>query len=348
MGEFSPALQLDAVTRVAGGRAIVDGVSLSVAPGEIVCLLGPSGCGKSTTLRMAAGIERASTGRVSIGGRLADGPGVFLAPEKRKTGLIFQDLALFPHLDVTGNVTYGIRDLPRAERLARAGALLKAVGLGGRGGDWPSDLSGGEQQRLALARAQAPKPDVMLLDEPFSSLDGRMRDAVRGETLALLRASGTATLLVTHDPDEAVRAADRIVLMRAGRIVQTGSPADFLEKPADLEAARFFQPLNGVSAKVEAGIAQTPFGPVPLKNGLGQEPRVTVAFRRRDLIAANGHGVPALVTRVERTVDGVALGLKLGGAEFEAGWDEAQGVRPGDTVSVGIAPGRAMIFREAP
>jgi iron(III) transport system ATP-binding protein len=278
---------------------------------------------------------------------MADGESTFLAPEKRKTGLIFQDLALFPHLDVSGNVSFGIRSLPKAERLARAEALLHAVGLGERGRDWPSDLSGGEQQRLAIARALAPKPAVMLLDEPFSSLDGRMRDAVRAETLALLRASGTATLLVTHDPEEAMRAADRIVLMRAGRIVQTGTPADFLERPADLEAARFFQPLNGVSATVESGIARTPFGPVPLKNGLAGETRVTVAFRRRDLVAANGHGVPALVTRVERTLNGVALGLRLGETEFEAGWDVAPGVNPGDTVSVGLAPGRAMIFREA-
>ncbi len=228
----APILSLRGIVKSFAGRTVVENVSFDVAAGEVVCLLGGSGSGKSTTLRIAAGIERPEAGEVAVDGAIVEAPGRFVPPEKRRIGLVFQDLALFPHLSARANVTFGLFRLPRAEARARADKLLAMVGLSPLAEAYPHQLSGGEQQRLAVARALAPEPRAMLLDEPFSGLDARLRDGVRRDVLAVLRGQGAATLLVTHDPDEALRFADRIVLLRAGRIVQSGTPAALLDRPA--------------------------------------------------------------------------------------------------------------------
>ena len=206
----------------------VDDVSLSVKAGEVVCLVGPSGCGKSTVLRLAAGLERLQRGRISMRGEVVGDPEkqVRVAPERRHVGLVFQDFALFPHLTVGGNVGFGINRLPAAQREARVRETLRQVEMEQYIDTFPHTLSGGQQQRVALARALAPQPSVLLLDEPFSGLDERLREQVRDDTLGLLRRNGTAALLVTHDPEEALFMADRLYLMRAGRIVQSGPPQD--------------------------------------------------------------------------------------------------------------------------
>jgi len=257
----SPPLRLEVshLVRAFGGRRVVDDVSLAVAPGQVTCLLGPSGCGKSTTLRIIAGVERAEAGEVRIDGRLVAGPGVQVPPEARSVGLMFQDFALFPHLTVADNVGFGLK-ADRAGRARRVGELLEKVNLVGFGPKHPHQLSGGEQQRVALARALAPQPRVMLMDEPFSGLDNRLRDGIRDRTLELLKEEGTAVLLVTHEPDEAMRMADEIALMRAGRIVQRGAPYNVYNSPVDKAAAAFFSDVNVIRGVSRGALTETPFG----------------------------------------------------------------------------------------
>ncbi|MEM7544728.1 MAG: ABC transporter ATP-binding protein [Pseudomonadota bacterium] len=254
-----PRLALEAITRVFDGVPVVDDLSLEVSAGEIMCLLGPSGCGKSTTLRVAAGVERQSGGRVLLNGTVVSDNGRHDPPESRSVGLMFQDFALFPHLDIAANVAFGLKK-PKGERRRIAEEYLAKVGLEGFAGKFPHMLSGGEQQRVALARALAPSPRVMLMDEPFSGLDNRLRDSVRDEALSILKAEGTAVLLVTHDPDEAMKMADRIALMRKGRIVQVGAPYNVYNRPIDREAAAFFSDVNVIHGQVANRQTDTPFG----------------------------------------------------------------------------------------
>ncbi len=236
------------------------GVTLEIAAGEVVCLLGQSGCGKSTLLRAAAGVEQPSSGRVLLDGREVAGPDRFVEPDKRGVGLMFQDYALFPHLSVLGNVCYGIRGLPATDTKASALRALDRVGLASMAEAYPHMLSGGEQQRVALARAVAPRPGVLLMDEPFSNLDRRLKDAVREETVAVIRETGATSLVVTHDPEDAMRIADRIVLMRKGQIVQSGPGEELYMRPNSLFVARFFSDFNEITAVVARGVVETPFG----------------------------------------------------------------------------------------
>ncbi|MDP3197920.1 ABC transporter ATP-binding protein [Tabrizicola sp.] len=252
-------LEVRNLVRSFGGRRVVDDVSLAVAAGQVTCLLGPSGCGKSTTLRIIAGVERADAGEVLLEGQIVAGPGVHVPPERRSVGLMFQDFALFPHLTVAENVGFGLR-VDRGEKARRVGELLEKVDLSGFGPKHPHELSGGEQQRVALARALAPKPKVMLMDEPFSGLDNRLRDGIRDRTLELLKEEGAAVLLVTHEPDEAMRMADEIALMRAGRVVQKGAPYNVYNAPVDKAAAAFFSDINVIRGVSKGALTQTPFG----------------------------------------------------------------------------------------
>ena len=272
-----PRLEVQHLIRQFGDKPAVRDVSFAIEAGQVMCLLGPSGCGKSTTLRIIAGVEKQDSGRILVDGDLVCDTIYRLPPEKRAVGLMFQDFALFPHLTVTGNVAYGLRGT-RAEKQERVADLLSRVGLHGYGEKYPHQLSGGEQQRVALARAIAPQPKVMLMDEPFSGLDERLRDAVRDETLQLLVDEGTAVLMVTHDPVEAMRMGDVIALMRSGRIVQQGSPYTIYNTPADLQAARFFSDINVIEAEVNGALAQTPFGPF-LAPGVTDGSKVDIAIR---------------------------------------------------------------------
>jgi iron(III) transport system ATP-binding protein len=255
----APRLDVRLLTRSFGPRPVVDAVSLTVAPGQVTCLLGPSGCGKSTTLRMIAGVDRPDAGEVWIDGQPVFAPGVNLPPEARSVGLMFQDFALFPHLTVAQNVAFGLKG-DRAARDRRVDELLERVTLSGYGAKHPHELSGGEQQRVALIRALAPRPRVMLMDEPFSGLDNRLRDGIRDATLDVLKEEGAAVLLVTHEPDEAMRMADEIALMRDGRIVQRGAPYNVYNAPVDRAAAAFFSDINVIRATSRGALTETPFG----------------------------------------------------------------------------------------
>ncbi len=255
----SPKLEIRNIVRRLGGRRVVDELSLSIAPGQVTCLLGPSGCGKTTTLRIAAGVDRQDSGEVLVDGGVISDAHWHMPPEKRGIGLMFQDFALFPHLSVAENIGFGL-SLGRRQKRRRVEELLERVHLERFIDAWPHQLSGGEQQRVALARAIAPRPQVMLMDEPFSGLDNRLRDGIRDETLSILKEEETAVLLVTHEPDEAMRMADEIALMRAGRIVQSGAPYNVYNAPKDRAAAAFFSDINVIQGKVQGALTDTPFG----------------------------------------------------------------------------------------
>ncbi|CAA7614134.1 ABC transporter ATP-binding protein [Magnetospirillum sp. UT-4] len=287
-------LELETIRHAYGDHRAVDDVSLAVGPGELVCLLGPSGCGKTTTLRIAAGLENPTGGRVILDGAVVAGAGVLVPPERRNVGFLFQDYALFPHLDVAANVEFGLTALPRAERRRRAMEMLEQVGMAAFAGAWPHQLSGGQQQRVALARALAPGPRLMLLDEPFSGLDKRLRDRIRDDTLHLLKASHVSTLMVTHDPEEAMFMADRIAVMRKGRIMQLGTPAELYGRPADPFVASFFGEVNVVEAQALSGRVTTPLGPWPCP-GLADGEAAEVLVRPEGITLAEDAAGPGQV-----------------------------------------------------
>jgi iron(III) transport system ATP-binding protein len=256
----TPALVVEHLGRRYGSAVALDDVSFEVAPGEMLCVLGASGSGKSTLLRLVAGVERPSSGRIELRGVEVAGPAGCVDAEARRIGMVFQDYALFPHLTVAANVAFGLKGQPAAQVRQRVGAMLERVDLARHAGSYPHMLSGGERQRVALARALAPRPQLLLMDEPFSSLDGPLRETVRQHTIGLLRDTGTTTLVVTHDPEEALRIADRIALLDRGRLVQCATPEALYRHPAAPCAARVFGPVNELRAVCRAGTVETPLG----------------------------------------------------------------------------------------
>jgi len=253
----NPMIELSDLSKRFGATKAVARASLTVAPGEFVALLGPSGCGKTTLLRLIAGFETPDSGTIAIEGRRVAGDGAWVPAERRRVGTVFQDYALFPHLTVGENIGFG---LPRRERVAEVPRLLELVDLAGLAGRYPHELSGGQQQRVALARALAPKPSLVLLDEPWSNIDPLLRGTLRAELAAILRRIGVTVLLVTHDREEAFSLADRIALMRGGRIEQTGSPEEVYLEPASRWAAEFAGVGNFVRGHAADGMVETALG----------------------------------------------------------------------------------------
>jgi len=227
-----------------GDQAAVDDVSFELPEGRLLALVGESGSGKSTLLRLIAGLEKPDAGEIALDGETLSTPRSVTPPERRGIGLVFQNHALFPHLTVEKNIAFGLRHLPRSERPAEIAPLLELVGLQRMGGRFPHELSGGERQRVALARALAPNPRVLLLDEPFSSLDARLRHSVRDETQAILKHRGATALIVTHDTGDALSIADRIVVLKDGRVQQEGAPPEVYYAPANDYVASFFGTCN--------------------------------------------------------------------------------------------------------
>ncbi|MFA9445538.1 ABC transporter ATP-binding protein [Egicoccus sp. AB-alg6-2] len=222
-----------------GGTVAVEHMDLVVPQGSLTALLGPSGCGKTTALRSVAGLLSPDRGTISIDGRIVSGPGVHVPPEQRRIGMVFQDYALFPHLSVAKNVAYGLTGVARAQRRRRVAEVLDLVGLGAFGSRLPVALSGGQQQRVALARALAPEPELILLDEPFSNLDAALRTVVREDVRTILQAAGATALFVTHDQEEALSLADRVVVMDQGRVHQVADPQTLYTQPATRFVAEF-------------------------------------------------------------------------------------------------------------
>jgi iron(III) transport system ATP-binding protein len=257
-------LEVENLRHSYGEQEVVRGVSFSVSRGAIGCLLGPSGCGKTTVLRCIAGFESLQEGEIRLAGRVVSGAGVMLAPEKRRIGMVFQDYALFPHLSVAGNIAFGLHAAAADERAARVQELAKLVGLGAALEKFPHEISGGQQQRVALARALAPRPELLLLDEPFSNLDVDLRERLSHEVREIIKASGATAVLVTHDQQEAFAMADEIGILHEGRIQQWDNPYNLYHRPANRFVADFvgqgvFLParaVNGSQLEIELGILQ--------------------------------------------------------------------------------------------
>jgi iron(III) transport system ATP-binding protein len=248
------AIEATGLVRAFGDRRAVDGVDLRLEPGGFLAVLGPSGSGKTTLLRLIAGFERPDAGTVRIAGRPVAGPDAWVEPESRRIGMVFQQGALFPHLTVGGNVGFG------ATGPARVAECLALVGLGDRAGAFPHELSGGERQRVALARALAADPAVVLLDEPFSALDAGLRERLREEVAAILRAAGTSTLLVTHDQSEALSLADTVAVLRDGRLEQVGTPEEVYERPQNQWVAGFLGDADVLPGTARDGFAECELG----------------------------------------------------------------------------------------
>jgi iron(III) transport system ATP-binding protein len=332
------AIEVTGARRLYGRKAAVDGATLSVEAGRLTCLLGPSGCGKSTLLRLIAGLEPLDGGEIKSQGALLSGPGVHAAPEERQIGFVFQDYALFPHLTIEQNVAFGLTHLPRDQRRARALAELERVRLADRAGAWPSALSGGEQQRVALARALARNPRAILLDEPFSGLDGRLKAEVRDAALDALRDAGAAALIVTHDAEEALMMADDLALMQDGRILQTGAPRDCYLRPASIAAARLLGEANELPVtRLEGGMAHTAFGDVP---GAGQ-----VVMARPEALVL-GEGVRAKVVAARFAGSFVSLSLYADGETATARVPVASAPQIGAEVHVRLDPAFCAVFSD--
>ncbi|MFE0682616.1 ABC transporter ATP-binding protein [Streptomyces sp. NPDC058961] len=338
-------LKLDGATVRFGQRAALDAVDLEVADHETVCVLGPSGSGKSTLLRVVAGLQPLAAGRVLLGG--ADQAGVPV--HKRGLGLMFQDHQLFPQRDVAGNVAFGLRmrGASRAEQAARVGELLDLVGLPGAERRAVAALSGGEQQRVALARALAPSPRLLMLDEPLGQLDRTLRERLVVELRSLFARLGTTVLAVTHDQGEAFALADRVVVMRDGRIAQTGTPLEVWQRPASEFVARFLGFENVVPATVTGAVAATPWGKVPVPPGSPQG-EVRLLLRPGGIrLVPSRDGLPCEV--VARTFRGnhVALRLRPGaGPLLEAECDVAAAPEVGSGVGVAFAAGGVVVLAE--
>ena len=344
MGYTSPmaaALEIDAIDSAYPGHGpVARGLSLALQDGEIGCLLGPSGCGKTTVLRCIAGLEPVRGGEIRLHGQVVSRRGMTAPPEVRRVGFVFQDYALFPHLDVAANVGFGLKGLAAAEKRARVGELLDVVGMPAAGGKYPHELSGGQMQRVALARALAPRPQLLLLDEPFSNLDVELRERLSIEVRAILKGLGTTALLVTHDQREAFVMADYVGVMNEGVIAQWDTPYSLYHRPA----TRFVADFVGEGVLIDALAAggdglETVLGPLGHCPGCGIEPGqhvalllrpddvqhdddsplkaevVKKAFRGAEFLytlrLADGHEVLSLVPSHHNHAIGERIGIKL-------------------------------------
>jgi len=345
-------LELDGLTRSYSQEQAVTELSLDIEEGELVTLLGPSGCGKTTTLRMVAGLERPTEGAIRLGGETVADSETFVPPEKRDVGLVFQNFALFPHLSVEENIAFGIDDWEAEHRDARAEELLELVGLTDHREKMPDQLSGGQQQRVALARSLAPEPDVLLLDEPFSNLDVRLRIEMRKEVRRILKEAGVTAISVTHDQEEALSISDRVAIINDGRLEQVGQPEVVFENPESRFVASFLGRASFVTGRVRGDTVETELGPLdttqlngPVSAYEGAE--IDVLVRPDDLEAtptaeatADGHIVnrqyngPTFVYQVELA----------GGSAVRCLHNHAETFEHGQPVAVAIAADHALAW----
>ena len=334
-------LRVENVTKALPGQSVLRGVDLVVEPGTITALLGASGCGKTTLLRLIAGFSQADTGRVLLGERVVDGPEGVVPAERRKIGYVPQDGSLFPHLSVRGNIGFG---LTRAERgTRRIDEMLELTGLEGLGDRKPHELSGGQQQRTALARALAPNPHLILLDEPFNALDRALRASVCADVVALLRASGTTAILVTHDPLEAFATADRIAVMTAGVVAQHDDPARIYQRPCNPEVARLTGSAIFIDGTAAGDRVETPLGRLPAWPGGASTGPVHVMLRPEQIVP-DAAGVAARPIAAVFNGAHYSLTAGLGGLELALQWPGTEPI--GETVRLGVT-GRCVSYPRA-
>jgi iron(III) transport system ATP-binding protein len=331
----------EGLTKRYGPVVAVEDFSLEVVSGEILALLGPSGCGKTTFLRLVAGFERPDAGSIALAGRDVASRGHFVPPERRHVGVVFQDYALFPHLCVGDNVAFG---LSGAGCDARVREVLHLVGLGAAAARYPHELSGGQQQRVALARALAPRPDIILLDEPFSNLDAALRSRVRGEVKDILRAATATAIFVTHDQEEALSLADRVAIMQDGRLHQVDTPERIYTRPADDFVAAFVGGANLLEAKGDGKCVTCALGTLRPRGDPPAGP-ATLVIRPESLRVRYDEKGNAVILGVTfyghdqvidvRLADGSSLNVRMGpGRFFEAG----------DPVSVSVLEHEVIAF----
>ncbi|MBM3480269.1 MAG: putative 2-aminoethylphosphonate ABC transporter ATP-binding protein [Alphaproteobacteria bacterium] len=319
---MDPAVRIEGVVKRFGAFTALDGIDLDIRAGELICFLGPSGCGKTTLLRVIAGLEQQDAGRIHQGGRDVSR----LPTSERDFGIVFQSYALFPNLSVAENIGYGLVNLgaSRAARISRVEELLDLIGLPGSGRKYPAQLSGGQQQRVALARALATSPSLLLLDEPLSALDARVRLHLRGEIRALQRRLGVTTILVTHDQEEALTIADRIVVMNHGCIEQVGAPEEVYASPRTRFVAEFVGTMNFLRARVSGpGRCAIDGLEIPCAtDGLAQDAEIDLAIRPEDIRvvpdAEPGPGLAGEVAALEFLGAGFRAAIRLDGAPDRA------------------------------
>jgi iron(III) transport system ATP-binding protein len=342
-------VRVERVSASYGAAPVLTDLSLDVDSGEVVAVLGASGSGKTTLLRVLAGFLRPTAGEVIFGDRVVSDRATWVPPERRRVGIVPQEGALFPHLDVAGNVAFG---LPRGSD-ERVEQMLELVGMAGMGVRRPQELSGGQQQRVALARALAPAPDVLLLDEPFSALDASMRVRLRGEVREVLAATGTTTVLVTHDQEEALSIADRVAVVRDGRVVQVASPDELYEEPVDLLTARFVGEAVELDAQVTApGLVHCALGDVHVADLDPPGTRGVIVLRPEQLAVVDergvgdgaAHGAPGRVRSCSyHGHDSLLLVELSGGDVVPVRVPGGRGARPGDRVRV-VVGGTGLLF----
>jgi iron(III) transport system ATP-binding protein len=320
-----------------GAIEAVRELNLEIERGELMAVLGPSGCGKTTLLRVIAGFEQPDAGCVVVSDEVVAGPGRTIPPEKRRVGMVFQDYALFPHLSVEGNVGFGLTSRPREEREALTRRTLELVGLQHKTRCDVHELSGGERQRVALARALAPEPELVLLDEPFSSLDASLRGGLRREVELILRDAEATALLVTHDQEEALSLADRVAVMRDGEIVQVGPPVEVYGRPATRWAAQFVGEVNVLSGVARAGGVETELGVFDLRTPASGSVQVAVRPEQLEL-RADGNGNAEVVAREFRGHDVLYRLRHEGGKTLLVQLPSLELHEVGDSVFVAPAP----------
>jgi iron(III) transport system ATP-binding protein len=328
------AVGMTSVSKRFGSAIALDDFSIEVAEGEFHTILGPSGCGKTTALRVIAGFERPEAGTVRVGSQLVAGPQVMVPPERRRVGMVFQDFALFPHLDVEANVAYA-RDI----RPGQVPRLLEMVGLAGLERRLPHQLSGGQQQRVALARALAPEPRVVLLDEPFSNLDAALRSQVRDDVRAILVEAGITALFVTHDQEEALSLSDRVSVMAEGRIVQSDRPDDLYRNPASPWVASFLGEADFLRALAEGGVASSPLGTFPTTL---RGPCVLMVRPENVVILADADGGGVVVSRQFFGHDQLVTVVLADGEQIRARIGPSPSFSAGERVSVKVS--EALVF----
>jgi iron(III) transport system ATP-binding protein len=349
------AVRVKGLARRFGDVVAVDSVDLEVRPGEMLTVLGPSGCGKTTVLRLIAGLDTPDAGTIEIGGRRVAGGGASVPPERRRVGMVFQDVALFPHLSVRDNIGYGLRGDP--DREVRIRELLELIDLPDAARRMPHQLSGGMQQRVAVARALAPRPDVVLLDEPFSSLDAALRTQLRGDVREILRAAGTAAVFVTHDQDEALTLGDRMAVMVRGRVEQVDAPEVVYGEPGTPFVSTFVGTANLVHGEARDGFATTRFGAVRLVGqGSGaHRGRGLVVLRPEHLEVMEAPDGPADGSSwrvLRRRFTGTEILYEVAASDGERLWVEAghavRRLRLGDAVNLRLREIETVFFGAAP
>jgi iron(III) transport system ATP-binding protein len=334
-----------------GTCAAVDEVAFRVAEGEIMAVVGESGCGKTTLLRLIAGLEIPDSGMVRVQDVEVAGPGTWVPPERRAVGMVFQDFALFPHLRVADNVAYGLHRMRRSERREQVERMLELVGLAGLGRRFPHQLSGGQQQRVALARALAPEPRLVLLDEPFSNLDVALKAVIRDEIGDILRGTGATALLVVHDSEDVMAIADRVAVMRGGRLLQVDAPSTVYRRPRDEYVARFFGDTNVLPAICNGSGFETPLGFVPSRSPDGARGAVNVSIRPEgiELSREAGRGQPAVVHRVRHHGVHQRVLLAVGeGARLRIHVPAESTLQEGDIVYVRVRADAVQVLDEQP